>query len=120
MAARKKAAAEAAQRKAAAERARLVAQQQHAEDTAEATFAQARQRDDAFRFAASAADSIGASAAVQAAPLDAADAHADARAFDSSPSNTPPIPLLAAVAAAIALAAASAYAIRARTWRVAR
>ena len=109
----------AAQKKAAAEHARLVAQQQHAEDTAEATFAQALQRDDAFRFATSAADSIGASAAVQAAPLDAADA-----------TPRPRVRLLAVQRSTDSdvrrrrrgdrARGRSAYAVRARAWRVAR
>ena len=110
----------AAQKKAAAERARIVSQQQHAEDTAEATFTQALQRDDAFRFSTTAAESIGASAAVQAAPMGAADATAGSKAFATSPTSAPPIPMFAAVAAAIALAAAAAYAVRSRAWRVVR
>ena len=117
-AARKHAALVAAQKKAAAERARLVAQQQHAEDTAEATFQKALQRDDAFRFAASAATSIGASAAIVAAPLDPADAKTGSKAFATSPTNSPPIPLFAAIAAAVALMAAAGYAVRSRAWLV--
>jgi hypothetical protein len=117
-AARKHAALVAAQKKAAAERARLVAQQQHAEDTAEATFQKALQRDDAFRFATTAATSIGASAAIVAAPLDPADAKAGSKAFATSPTDSPPIPLFAAIAAAVALMAAAGYAVRSRAWLV--
>jgi uncharacterized membrane protein len=116
-AARQKAALLAARQKAAAEHTRLVAQQQHAEDTAEATYAKALQRDDAFRFAASAADSIGASAAVHAAPTGPADA-TGSTVFATSPTKTPPVPLFAAVLAAVVLAAAAAYVVRARAWRV--
>jgi colicin import membrane protein len=110
----------AAQKKAAAERARLVAQQQHAEDTAQATFQKVQQRDDAYRFAATAADSIGATAAIDAAPLDGADSKAAPEAFASASSSTPPIPLFAAILAAVALAGAAAYAVRSRAWRVVR
>jgi hypothetical protein len=119
-AARKKAALLAAQQKAAAERARLVSQQQHAEDTAEATFAKALQRDDAFRFAASAAESIGATAAIDAAPMDAADATVGSKAFATTPTNAPPIPMFAVILAAVALAGSAAYAVRSRAWRVVR
>jgi colicin import membrane protein len=119
-AARRKAALVAAQKKAAAEHARLVSQQQHAEDTAEATFAKALQRDDAFRFSTTAAQSIGASAAIEAVPMGAADPKAGSKVFATSPSSAPPIPLFAAIGAAIALAAASAYAVRSRAWRVVR
>jgi hypothetical protein len=119
-AAKHRAAVVAAHKQAAAEHARLVAQQQHAEDTAEATFAKALQRDDAFRFAATAAESIGATAAIQAAPLDAADAKAGSKAFATSPTNAPPIPMFAVILAAVALAGAAAYAVRSRAWRVVR
>jgi colicin import membrane protein len=117
---RKHAALVAAQQKTAAERARLVSQQQHAEDTAQATFAKALQRDDAFRFAASAADSIGATAAIDAAPMDAAGAKVGAKAFATSPTNAPPIPIFAVILAAVALAGAAAYAVRSRAWRLVR
>ena len=119
-AARKQAALVAAQKKAAAEHARVVAQQQHAEDTAQATFAHALQRDEAYRFAASAAESIGATAAMQSAPIGASDTSAGSKAFATTPSNAPVIPMFAAIIAAIALATAAAYAIRLRAWRVVR
>src|SRR5262249_8878095 len=108
LAAARKAAALAKKKAEAAARAKLVAQQKHAEEVAQSQLAAAEKRDQGYRFRASAAGSFGATASMAAPPL----AGTPSEASSASPAS--PIPLFAAIGAALALVLAGGYAVRVR------